>query len=164
MTEQNLLVVDSRPGLNAPTSRMIRKSEYRDIYPEKNHARTVARIFKYKKPEKIPVPEALFLVDKYEQLSLVDIKHQPISVEDALKMIEDGTQSPDASDDLTDMEYRDLVALAELFDITAKTAPSMKAINLKKEIRRLRGLGREPNVIEPVTDENSDGGDQVETV
>ena len=144
MDEQYLLVIDSRPGLHAPVSRMIRKSEYRDIYPKKNHARTVGHIFKYKKPEKIPVPEALFLVEKYEQLSLVDVKHQPISVEDALGMLKDGTKSPDESDDLTDMKYNDLVALAELFDLTSTTTPSMKAIELKKEIRRLRKMDVEP--------------------
>ena len=156
MDEQYLLVVDSRPGLHAPTSRMIKKSEYREVYPDKNHAQTICHIFKYKKPEKMPVPEALFLIKKYEQLSLVDNKHQPITVKDALKILDDGT---DRSDDLTDMNYFDIVAVADTFGLRHGTF-SMKGVNLKKEIRRLRSTGVKPK-IEPDSDPDKENENEV---
>ena len=157
-TENYLLVMDSATPQYAPTSRMIRQSEYKELYPEKDHARKLAFIFKYRKPERIPEIQALFLVKKYETLDLVDDKHVPISIRDATKALEDGVQQPD---DLSDMNYFKIQELSWLYGIDRATFHSMKKVDLKKEIRRLRKLGMEPMTPEELLEKKAKRQEEV---
>ena len=143
MNEQNLLVMDRNAIQYAPTSYMITKEEYVKVHPEMMHGRRVAFIFKYKKPEILPKVEALFLLNKYDNLYLVDDNHKEISIKEA-----QGGEKDSIRDDLSGMKYHDILKIAEEdYGLTHKTFHSMKGVELKKEIRRLREIDKEPKEV-----------------
>lgn len=140
MNEQTLLVMDRNAINYAPTNFMITKEEYRKLHPEMMHSRRLAFRFKYNKPEILPKSEALFLIKKFENLYLIDENHEEINIR-----VAQGGEADPIKDDLSIMEYPDIVELAEgEYGITRKTFHSMKGVELKKEIRRLRRLEAEP--------------------
>lgn len=142
MNEEKLLVMDRTAIKYAPMSYMITKEEYRKVHPEMDHGRRIAFILKFGKPEILPLVEALFLISKYENLYLVDDNHKEITVEEAKKPFK---RKDDEKDDLTDMDYIQLRDYADAaYGINAKTFDSMKWVDIKKEVRRLRRLGAQP--------------------
>lgn len=136
MNEQKLLVMDRNAIKYAPTSYMITKQEYTKLYPEMMHGRRLSFIFKHEKPEILPKIEALLLVKKFDNLYLVDKNHKETTVGKSLKELE---YPNEPTDDLNDMSYSEILKLAnKSYGINNQTFRSMKGVDLKREIRRLR--------------------------
>ena len=136
MNEETLLVMDRTAIKFAPMSHMMTKADYREVHPEMMHSRRVAFLFKHKKPNKLPKVDALFLIKKFDNLYLVDKNHKEVTVEKSLKELE---YPDEPTDDLNDMKYAEILKLAsKSYGLNNQTFHSMKGVDLKREIRRLR--------------------------
>ena len=136
MNKETLLIMDRNAIKHAPRPYEITKQEYTKLYPEMMHSRKLSFILKYEKPEIIPKIEALLLIKKFNNLYLVDKNHERTTAGKALKELE---YPDEPTDDLTDMGYAEILKLAsESFGLNNQTFHSMKGVDLKREIRRLR--------------------------
>ena len=136
MNEQKLLVMDRNSIPYAPIPYEITKQEHKKLYPKAMHGRKLSFILKHNKPETVPKIEALLLVKKFDHLYLVDKNHEKTTATRALKELE---YPDEPTDDLTDMGYAEILKLAsKSYGLNNQTFHSMKGVDLKREIRRLR--------------------------
>ena len=136
MNNETLLIMDRNAIKYAPTPYEINKQEYAKLYPEMMHSRKLSFILKYGKPEIIPKIEALLLVKKFDNLYLVDKNHEKTTATKALKEL---VYPDEPTDDLNDMSYAEILKLAsKSYGLNNQTFDSMKGVDLKREIRRLR--------------------------
>ena len=136
MNEQKLLVMDRNSIPYAPIPYEITKQEHKKLYPKAMHGRKLSFILKHNKPEMLPKIEALLLVKKFDNLYLVNKNHERTTATKALKEL---VYPDETTDDLTDMDYAEILKLAsKSYGINNTTFRSMKGVDLKREVRRLR--------------------------
>jgi len=133
--DETILIIDRATVIHSKTCRMIRRSEFAQIYPEKGHQRRIANIFQFQKPEAIPAKEALFLERKFKSLELLDERHRTMTPQQAIAKLEGHDHIPD---DLDDMKYHDMTALAREMGITKQSEWQIKKVDLAIKIRALR--------------------------
>ena len=136
MNNETLLIMDRNAIKYAPIPYEINKQEYTKLYPEMMHSRKLSFILKYEKPQIIPKIEALLLIKKFDNLYLIDKNHEKTTATKALKEL---VYPDEPTDDLNDMGYAEILKLAsKSYGLNNQTFHSMKGVDLKREIRRLR--------------------------
>ena len=126
-----MFIIDNDCQQGCPTSRMILKKEYMDLFPEAVHPRVLSYIFKYKVPMEIEDNIGKVLLSKYPTLETLG---EPIVAE-----------KPE--DDLEDMKYNDLRVLAMRYGWTGVETQAKKN-ELMLMIKESRKLGETPISIE----------------
>ena len=126
-----MFIIDNDCQQGCPTSRMILKKEYMDLFPEAVHPRVLSYIFKYKVPMEIEDNIGKVLLSKYPTLETLG---EPIVAE-----------KPE--DDLEDMKYNDLRVLAMRYGWTGVETQAKKN-ELMLMIKESRKLGETPISLE----------------
>lgn len=126
-----MFIVDNDCQQGCPTSRMILKKEYMELFPDAVHPRVLSYIFKYKVPMEIEDNIGKVLLSKYPTLETLG---EPV-VDEKPK------------DDLEDMKYNDLRVLAMRYGFTG-VETQVKKDELMLMVRDARDLGGTPISLE----------------